>query len=226
MTPQTGHPDFENLFRNSEDWLDPKKLATIFGPQTNRENGAKIFIGIAGGIAVYKVCTVVSRLAQAGAQVTVGMTQNATNFVTPLTFQALSGNPVYTSPWEHLESSDPQHISLADRSDAVLIAPCTMNTLSDIVHGSTNSVVTLILSAINRTTTPVLIAPAMNDAMWAQPANQRNVELAKSDGNHIVGPGSGWQACRHDGTGRMSEPADLICALGQALIAKGLGSAN
>ncbi len=219
MTPQTDHSDFENLFQNPEDWLDPQKLATIFGPEPHGKDGARIFIGVTGGIAVYKICTVVSRLAQAGAQVTVAMTQNATNFVTPLTFQALSGNPVYTSPWEHLESSDPQHISLADRCDAALVAPCTMNTLSDIVHGSTNSVVTLILSAINRTTTPVLIAPAMNDAMWSQPANQRNVELTKSDGNHIVGPGSGWQACRHDGTGRMSEPTDLIQALGHALVA-------
>jgi phosphopantothenoylcysteine decarboxylase / phosphopantothenate---cysteine ligase len=205
-------------FNSNEDWLNPRKLSTIFGPTQDRAEGARIFVGISGGIAVYKVCTVVSRLAQAGAQVTVAMTQNATNFVTPLTFQALSGNPVYTSPWEHLESSDPQHISLADRSDAVLIAPCTMNTLSDIVHARTSSVVTLILSAINREKTPVLIAPAMNDAMWSQPANLRNVEQAQTDGNLIVGPGAGWQACRHDGTGRMSEPEDLIKALGIALI--------
>jgi len=226
MKPLTGQSDFENLFQNPEDWLDPQKLATIFGPQAHQKDGARIFVGITGGIAVYKICTVVSRLAQAGAQVTVAMTQNATHFVNPLTFQALSGNPVYTSSWDHHESSDPQHISLADRCDAALVAPCTMNTLSDIVHGPTDSVVTLILSAINRTTTPVLIAPAMNDAMWSQPANQRNVELAKGDGNHIVGPGTGWQACRHDGTGRMSEPTDLIRALGQSLVEKRIESVN
>ncbi len=205
-------------FQTNEDWLNPRKLSAIFGPTQDRDEGARIFVGISGGIAVYKVCTVVSRLAQAGAQVTVAMTENATNFVTPLTFQALSGNPVYTSPWEHLESSDPQHISLADRSDAVLIAPCTMNTLSDIVHARTSSVVTLILSAINREKTPVLLAPAMNDAMWSQPSNLRNVEQAQADGNQIVGPGEGWQACRHSGTGRMSEPEDLLKALGIALL--------
>ncbi len=209
MTSKPNHPDF----KSADDWLNPKKLSSVFGPQGDDSEGKRIFIGISGGIAVYKVCTVVSRLAQAGAQVTVAMTESATKFVSPITFQALSGNPVYTSSWDHLESSDPQHISLADRCDAALIAPCTMNTLSAIVHGQTDSVVALILSAINRDKTPVLIAPAMNDAMWAQPANLRNVELAKSDGNTIVGPGTGWQACRHDGTGRMSEPADLIQAL-------------
>jgi len=213
MTPTPNHPEFAI----AEDWLNPQKLASIFGPQGDAKEGARIFVGITGGIAVYKMCAVVSRLAQAGAQVTVAMTENATRFVTPLTFQALSGNPVYTSPWEHLESSDPQHISLADRSDAVLIAPCTMNSLSAIVNGQTDSVVTLITSAINRKTTPVLIAPAMNDSMWSQPANQRNIKLAQDDGNIIVGPGTGWQACRHDGTGRMSEPEDLIRALATAI---------
>src|SRR5690606_36712765 len=114
MTPQSSHPEFNN----TDDWLNPKKLATVFGPQGDNAEGKRIFIGISGGIAVYKVCTVVSRLAQAGAQVTVAMTESATKFVSPITFQALSGNPVYTSSWDHLESSDPQHISLADRCDA------------------------------------------------------------------------------------------------------------
>ncbi len=217
MSLQHSHPDFQT----PEDWLDPKKLNIIFGPNSGPKNdadrGAKILVCITGGIAVYKVCTVVSRLAQAGAHITVAMTENATRFVSPLTFQALSGNPVYCSSWEHHESSDPQHIALADRSDAVLVAPCTSNSLSDIVHGKTDSVVTLILSAVNRSKTPVLIAPAMNDTMWSQPANQRNIKLAIDDGNTIVGPGEGWQACRHDGTGRMSEPEDLIRALAEVL---------
>lgn len=213
MSKAPDHPEF----KSAEDWLNPRLLSTIFGPQKNATAGARIFIGITGGIAVYKVCTVVSRLAQAGAEVTVAMSENATRFVTPLTFQALSGNPVYTSPWEHIEASDPQHIALADRCDATLIAPCTMNSLSAIVHGQTDSVVTLILSAINRKNTPVLLAPAMNDQMWAQPSTQRNIETAIADGNRIIGPGEGWQACRHEGTGRMSEPADLIRALAEAL---------
>lgn len=195
---------------NAKNWLAPDTLRP-------HVEGKSILVGISGGIAVYKVCTVVSRLAQAGAQVTVAMTPAATNFVTPITFQALSGNPVYTSSWEHIESKDPQHISLADRCDLALIAPCTMDMLAKLVHGRTDDVVTLILSAINRTKTPVILAPAMNDQMWNQPSNLRNVELAKQDGFGQVGPGVGWQACRHTGTGRMSEPEDICRAICEAL---------
>jgi phosphopantothenoylcysteine synthetase/decarboxylase len=192
------------------DWLDPSVLRPHF-------EGRSILVGISGGIAVYKVCTIVSRLAQAGAQVTVAMTPAATKFVSPITFQALSGNPVYTSSWEHIESKDPQHISLADRCDAAIVAPCTMNTLANLVQGRTDDVVSLIFSAIDRKKVPVLLAPAMNDAMWNQPSNQRNVATAVDDGFTLVGPGTGWQACRHCGTGRMSEPADSIRALSEAM---------
>lgn len=196
--------------RAQTDWLDPVFLRSRF------ENKS-VLIGISGGIAVYKVCTIVSRLAQAGAQVTVAMTPAATKFVTPITFQALSGNAVYTSSWEHIESKDPQHISLADRCDVAMVAPCTMDCLSKLVHGRTDDVVTLILSAIDRKKTPVFLAPAMNDAMWNQPSNLRNVDLALGDGFKMIGPGVGWQACRHTGTGRMSEPNDCIRALWEAL---------
>lgn len=195
---------------NAKNWLAPDSLRP-------HVEGKSILVGISGGIAVYKVCTVVSRLAQAGAQVTVAMTPAATNFVTPITFQALSGNPVYTSSWEHIESKDPQHISLADRCDLALIAPCTMDMLSKLVHGRTDDVVTLILSAINRTKTPVILAPAMNDQMWNQPSNLRNVKLAEQDGFKHVGPGVGWQACRHTGTGRMSEPEDICRVMCETL---------
>ena len=194
----------------ASDWLDPSFLRTHF-------EGKSILIAITGGIAAYKTCTIVSRLSQAGASVTVAMTPAATNFVTPTTFSALSGNPVYTSSWEHIESNDPQHISLADRCDAALVAPCTMNTLANLVQGRTDDVVSLILSAIDRKKTPVLLAPAMNDSMWNQPSTQRNIETAIADGFTLVGPGVGWQACRHSGTGRMSEPHDCIEALGHAL---------
>lgn len=191
-------------------WLDPDVLRP-------HVNGKSILVAISGGIAVYKVCTIVSRLAQAGGRVTVAMTPAATQFVTPTTFQALSGNAVYTSSWEHIESKDPQHISLADRCDVAIVAPCTMNTLANLVQGRTDDVVSLILSAIDRKKVPVLLAPAMNDAMWNQPSNQRNVDLAVSDGFTLVGPGVGWQACRHTGTGRMSEPEDCLQALVQAM---------
>lgn len=194
----------------AKDWLAPDALRP-------HVEGKSILVGISGGIAVYKVCTVVSRLAQAGAQVTVAMTPAATKFVTPITFQALSGNPVYTSSWEHIESKDPQHISLADRCDLALVAPCTMDMLAKLVHGRTDDVVTLILSAINREKTPVVLAPAMNDQMWNQPSNLRNVALAQQDGFLQVGPGVGWQACRHTGTGRMSEPEDICRVICETL---------
>lgn len=195
---------------SASDWLDPSFLRTHF-------EGKSILVAISGGIAVYKVCTIVSRLAQAGASVTVAMTPAATKFVTATTFQALSGNPVYTSSWEHIESKDPQHISLADRCDAAIVVPCTMNTLANLVQGQTDDVVTLILSAVDRKRVPVLLAPAMNDKMWTQPSTQRNVKMAIEDGFTLVGPGTGWQACRHTGTGRMSEPEDCIQAIAQAI---------
>ncbi len=108
-----------------------------------------VIVGLSGGIACYKVAHVVSRLAQAGAQVTVAMTEAATRFVTPLTFQALSGRAVYCSPWEHIESQDPQHINLARAADLMLIAPCTMDMLARLVHGRTDDVVSLIASAVD-----------------------------------------------------------------------------
>lgn len=183
--------------------------------------GKRIFVGVTGGIAAYKSCVVVSRLAQAGASVTVAMTESATRFVTPLTFQALSARPVYTSQWQHVESQDPQHIALATRTDAAVIAPCTMDCLARLATGRADDVVTLILSAIDRTTTPVLLAPAMNSVMWAQPATQRNVRQMMEDGYDLVGPGEGWQACRHVGTGRMSEPEEILAALAGVLGRRG-----
>ena len=173
----------------------------------------RIIVGVTGGIAAYKACTLVSRLAQAGAQVTVLMTQAATKFVTPLTFQALSGRPVYTSQWEHIESSDPQHISLARAAHLAIIAPCTMDTLARLVTGRADDMVCLILSAIDRKHTPVILAPSMNAAMWDQPATQRNLATLKSDGFKVIDPADGWQACRTTGKGRLPEPEDLLEAV-------------
>jgi phosphopantothenoylcysteine decarboxylase/phosphopantothenate--cysteine ligase len=183
-------------------------------------SGARIIVGVTGGIAAYKSATLVSRLAQAGAQVTVAMTDAATRFVTPLTFQALSARPVYTSQWEHIESQDPQHISLASAADVAVVAPCTMDCMARLATGRTDDVVCLILSAIDRRKTPVLLAPSMNDVMWGQPATQRNLETLKADGFKVVGPASGWQACRHVGPGRMVEPEELFEAVRGALVGR------
>ncbi len=191
------------------------------GPSLAPLRGKRIIVGVTGGIAAYKTCTVVSRLAQGGAEVTVAMTPAATHFVAPLTFQALSARPVYTTAWDHIESSDPQHISLADAADAALIAPCTMDCMARLATGRTDDVVTLIVSAIDRAMTPVLLAPSMNTAMWTQASTQRNLKTLIADGFQIVGPGEGWQACRHVGAGRMSEPEEILAALAAAVSGRG-----
>lgn len=191
-------------------WLDPTVLSGAV-------KGKRIVVGVTGGIAVYKTCTLVSRLAQAGAEVTVLMTPAATQFVAALTFQALSGRAVYTSPWEHVESQDPQHISLASRADACVVAPCTMDCMGRLATGMSSDVVTLVLSAVDRSKTPVLLAPAMNAVMWAQGSTQRNLATLRGDGYRIVGPGQGWQACRMVGEGRMSEPETIAAAVAEAV---------
>ncbi|MCH7545494.1 MAG: hypothetical protein IID30_03715 [Planctomycetes bacterium] len=172
--------------------------------------GRRIIIGLSGGIACYKVATVVSHLAQAGAEVTVVMTDAATRFVTPLTFQALSGRHTFTSQWEHVESQDPQHISLAREADLMLIAPCSMDMLAKLATGRTDDVVSLVASAIDLKRQPILLAPTMNEIMLNQPATRRNLAQLREDGFEIIEPGEGWQACRTIGVGRMAEPEEIL----------------
>jgi phosphopantothenoylcysteine synthetase/decarboxylase len=179
--------------------------------------GKRILVGVTGGIAAYKTATLVSRLVQGGADVSVAMTSGAARFIQPLTLQALSGRPVYASPWQHTEAHDPQHIALAESLDAAVVAPCTMDCLARLAGGRADDAVTLILSAVDRGRTPVLLAPAMNSVMWAQPATARNVATLAEDGFAFVGPEEGWQACRHIGPGRMSEPEEILRALRELL---------
>ena len=156
------------------------------------------------------MATVVSTLAQAGADVTVVMTESATRFVAPLTFEALSGNPVIDSPWTRVVSSDPQHIRIAAAADLMLIAPCTMDLVARLAGGFTSDAVTLVASALNLQVQPILLAPSMNQQMYAQPSTQRNLRQLADDGFSIIEPGSGWQACRTDGIGRLPEPEQLV----------------
>jgi phosphopantothenoylcysteine synthetase/decarboxylase len=179
--------------------------------------GREILVCICGGIAAYKVATVVSRLAQAGAHVTVAMTEAATKFVAPLTFQALSGRHVYTSMWEHVESQDPQHIALATRASAVLVAPCTMDCLARLASGRADDIVSLLISAVDRVKTPVLLAPTMNAVMWKQPSTQRNLKTLHEDGFTFIDPDEGWQACRTVGVGRMAEPEMLMARVAASI---------
>ncbi len=180
-------------------------------------SGARVLVAITGGIAAYKAASLVSSLVQRGGEVTVVMTEGATRFVGELTFQALSGRPVYTSPWTHIESHDPQHVALASALDVAVVAPCTMDCLARLASGRTDDAVTLILSAVDRAVTPVVLAPSMNRVMWAQASTQRNVRTLVDDGFEMIGPGEGWQACREVGAGRMSEPDEILGALERAL---------
>jgi len=193
---------------------------TSFDPSTRDWSTTSIIVGVTGGIAAYKMATVVSTLVQRHAVVTVAMTEAATKFVTPATFQALSGRPVLTDIWTPVAAHDPQHVALARDADAMLIAPATMDTVARIANGHADDVVTLICSAIDRATTPVLVAPSMNAVMWTQPATRRNVAMLRDDGFHIVEPGTGWQACRTDGAGRLPEPSELVEAIERALPAR------
>lgn len=188
---------------------DPERETAGGGAVPSLE-GRRVLIGVCGGIAAYKTCSVVSALAQRGAEVTVAMTDAATRFVTPLTFQALSGRPVFTSQWEQFDQADPQHVRLADGLHLALVAPCTMNTAARLVTGFADDAVTAILAAVDRTRIPVLLAPSMNAEMWNQPATRRNLAGLAEDGFTIIQPGEGWQACRRSGPGRLPEPTELV----------------
>ncbi len=187
----------------------PDALATL--------KGRRIAVGLGGGIACYKMASVVSTLAQAGCEVHVLMTDAAARFVTPLTFEALSGRAVQTSVWEQSDHSDPQHIRLAKSVDAYLVAPCTMDLLAKLVQGLADDPVSLLAASIDRRERPVVLAPSMNEVMWLQPATVRNARQAEIDGYRVIAPGSGWQACRTVGAGRLPEPDDLVEAIAVAL---------
>ncbi|MCP4837635.1 MAG: hypothetical protein GY895_23065 [Phycisphaera sp.] len=180
-------------------------------------HGRKVLVCVCGGIAAYKSATVVSRLVQAGGEVTVAMTEAATRFIAPLTFQALSGRPVFTNQWDQFDQADPQHVRMAEGLDAALVAPCTMNTLARLAAGFTDDAVTTALAAIDRTRVPVLLAPSMNAEMWSQPATRRNLETVTGDGFRVIEPASGWQACRRVGSGRLPEPEALLAAIADSI---------
>jgi len=169
--------------------------------------GYEVLVAVCGGIAAYKVCEVVSDLVQSGAGVTVAMTRAARRFVGPLTFQALSGRPVLTSLWAAPDPGDVQHITRTEAADLLVVAPATANMIAKMALGLADDLVsTLLVSAAS----PVLVAPAMNNRMWAHPAVQRNVERLTEAGCTILGPAEGWLACRSIGPGRMVEARDLF----------------
>jgi len=165
-----------------------------------------ILLAVSGGIAAYKSAELVRLLRKQGATVRVVMTRSAMQFVSPLTFQALSGNPVHSELLDADQEYAMGHISLARWADALIIAPATANTLAKCSHGLADDLLsTLYLAA----TCSVYVAPAMNQAMWHKPVTQENIQKLKSHGVTVIGPEQGDQACGETGFGRMSEPAEI-----------------
>ncbi len=181
-------------------------------------HGRRILLGVTGGIAAYKSADLVRRLKEAGAEVRVVMTRGAEEFVRPLTFQAVSGEPVHDSLLDPQAEAAMGHIELARWADVVLVAPATADVLARMSHGLADDLLTTVCLATEAT---VAVAPAMNRIMWAHPATQANVALLRERGVQVFGPGSGDQACGEVGAGRMLEPLELVDATG-ALFAEPL----
>ncbi len=172
--------------------------------------GARVLLGVSGGIAAYKAAALVRRLRDAGADVRVVLTANAARFVSALTFQALSGNPVRTGLWDEAAEAAMGHIELARWADRVLVAPASADLLARLAHGHADDLLATVCLA---TTAQLAVAPAMNQQMWAHPATQANIALLRERGVHVLGPASGDQACGETGAGRLLEPEDLVAAL-------------
>lgn len=171
-----------------------------------------IIVAISGGIAAYKSAELVRLLKTAGAQVEVVMTRGATEFITPLTLQALSGNPVHQHLLDPEAEAGMGHIQLARWADAILVAPCTAQVMARLAQGQADDLLGTLCLATNA---PVLLAPAMNQAMWADQATQANASTLTERGIQLLGPAVGEQACGDVGPGRMLEPVELVGALEQ-----------
>ena len=172
--------------------------------------GKTIVVGLSGGIAAYKACDLVRRLKEQGAEVHVMMTRAAREFVTPLTLQTLSGNPVHTELFSLTEEQQIGHISLADRADLIVIAPATADLLAKAAHGIADDLVTTVLLA---TTAPILFAPSMNVHMWENRITQENVAKLKQVGCTILEPAEGSLACGYEGKGRLPDPESILAAI-------------
>jgi len=177
-------------------------------------HGHELVIGVCGGIAAFKSAQLVSQLVQAGAGVSVVMTQAATQFVAPTTFQALSGRPVARDLFDPVGFPLGPHIELAERGEVLCIAPATANLLAKAAMGLADDLLSTFMLSFRG---PILLAPAMNSDMWRKPAVVRNVETLKRDGLHLVGPEPGWLSCRRSGPGRMADPETIQAAIATLL---------
>jgi len=169
--------------------------------------GKRVALGITGGIAAYKSAELVRLLVKQGASVQVAMTEAATHFITPTTFQALSGNRVYIDQWDTNVANSMAHINFSREADVLLIAPASADFLAKVASGIADNLLTTLTLARD---CPLLVAPAMNRQMWSNPATQRNIATLMGDGIAILGPASGEQACGEIGDGRMIEPSEIL----------------
>ena len=171
--------------------------------------GRHIVLGLSGGIACFKSAELVRALTAAGASVQVVMTEAACQFITPVTMQALSGQPVVLSQWDAREPNNMAHINLSREADAILVAPASADFIAQLAQGRANDLLALLCLARPIAACPLLLAPAMNREMWDHPATRRNCAQVVADGATLLGPGSGSQACGETGDGRMLEAAEL-----------------
>ena len=169
--------------------------------------GRRVLLGVTGGIAAYKACSLARLLTADGARVQVVMTRSATRFVGPDTFAALSGRRVFTDLWE--EPGRVLHVQLAHEADLAIVAPATANTLAKLAHGIADDLLT---ATLLEASCPLLLAPAMHTGMWEHPATQANVEALEGRGARLVGPATGALAAGDEGTGRMAEPEEILAA--------------
>jgi phosphopantothenoylcysteine decarboxylase/phosphopantothenate--cysteine ligase len=183
---------------------------------TDTFQSREIVVGVAGGIAAYKVAGLVSALRQRGASVTVVMTANATRFVQPLTFAVLSGRRVVLDLFERPEHYATEHIALAQRAELAIVAPATANLLGKLAAGIADDALTTTLVSLG---CPVLLAPAMNHRMWANPIVQANVERLRDAGCRFVDPAEGWLACGETGAGRLAD-AEAIVEAAEAILSE------
>lgn len=170
----------------------------------------EIVLGVTGGIAAYKSAAIVSLLRKKGMNVHVIMTEHATKFVTPLTFETMSNHPVVTDTFARPETWEVEHIALAKRAQVFVIAPATANIIAKMACGIADD---MLSTTVLATKAPVLIAPAMNTGMWTAEATQQNIRVLKARGVHFVGPDGGFLACGDQGAGRMSEPEVIVQAI-------------
>src|ERR1700694_4238016 len=191
----------------------PPDMPLDSSPVPNELKGLRLALLVAGGIAAYKIVDLASALTQAGSEVRVAMTASATRFVGAPSFQGVTGNPVLTGLWASDGEPEP-HVFLGDWAQVILVAPATANVIARIAHGQSDDIVTATLLAAR---CPVVVAPAMNDAMWAKPAVQANLATLRERGVMVVEPESGHLASGHVGVGRLAGPPRLLKAMADAV---------